>query len=96
MSGVIVTKEEKLPDGKRITKTSTLKLKAEKAHHDTNITCAASNSADTFVRRTSIHLLVEFAPDVTVTTEPARLYEGDTVTFRYPKIPNKGQPPYLR
>ncbi|KAJ8978266.1 hypothetical protein NQ317_003050 [Molorchus minor] len=57
---------EKLPDGKRFTARSILKLTPRKIHHNTNFTCQALNTAERSYRSAKLKLEVKYAPKVTV------------------------------
>ncbi|KAJ8959341.1 hypothetical protein NQ318_022027 [Aromia moschata] len=63
----IETIVEKLPDGKRFTAKSILKLTPRKIHHNTTFTCQAQNTAERTHRSAKLKLEVKFAPKVTVT-----------------------------
>lgn len=56
-SGVKNTKEI-LPDGKRVTAKSVLKLKPLKHHHNTTLSCQAKNTSDKSVKTAQIKIEV--------------------------------------
>ncbi|CAH0546593.1 unnamed protein product [Brassicogethes aeneus] len=58
---------EKLPDGRRFTAKSILKLTPRKLHHNTTFTCQAQNRAERTHRTAKLKLEVKYAPKVTVT-----------------------------
>ena len=78
----IETIVETLPDGKRKNTRSILKLVVKKQHHNTSLTCESQNSAESVPQSTAIHVMVEFAPSVTLERSPAVVKEGDTAMFR--------------
>ncbi|XP_059484778.1 irregular chiasm C-roughest protein-like [Neocloeon triangulifer] len=78
----IETVTEPLPDGKRVTAKSILKLIPKKEHHGQNLTCQAQNTADRNHRSARLRLDVKFAPKVSVRVthpEDRRIVEGDEV-----------------
>lgn len=50
--------KESLPDSRRITAKSILKLTPKKEHHNTTFTCQAQNTADRTYRSAKLHLEV--------------------------------------
>lgn len=54
----------------------------KKEHHNTSLTCEALNSAESVPQSTRIHLMVEFAPNVSLERQPLVIREGDTAIFR--------------
>nr|CAD7256088.1 unnamed protein product [Timema shepardi] len=74
--------KEFLPDGRRITAKSILKLTPKKEHHNTTFTCQAQNTADRTYRSAKLRLQVKYAPKVTLSVVGAhngRLLEGQEV-----------------
>lgn len=73
---------EALPDGRRFTAKSILKLTPKKEHHNTTFTCQAQNTADRTYHSAKLRLEVKYAPKVhnqrvfsgcnTVSTEVAK------------------------
>lgn len=57
---------EALPDGRRFTAKSILKLTPKKEHHNTSFTCQAQNTADRTYRSARLRLEVKYAPKVTL------------------------------
>lgn len=55
---------EALPDGRRFTAKSILKLTPKKEHHNTTFTCQAQNTADRTYRSAKLRLEVKYAPKV--------------------------------
>lgn len=55
---------EALPDGRRFTAKSVLKLTPKKEHHNTTFTCQAQNTADRTYRSARLRLEVKYAPKV--------------------------------
>ena len=78
----IETITETLPDGKRKNTRSILKLEMKKSHHNTSLTCEAQNSAESVPQSTSINILVQFAPSVSLERKPGVIREGDTAKFK--------------
>ena len=78
----IETITETLPDGKRKNTRSILKLVMKKSHHNTSLTCEAQNSAESVPQSTSINILVQFAPSVSLERKPGIIREGDTAKFK--------------
>ncbi|XP_074028127.1 irregular chiasm C-roughest protein isoform X2 [Leptinotarsa decemlineata] len=75
---------EKLPDGRRFTAKSILKLTPRKVHHNTTFTCQAQNTAERTHRSAKLKLEVKYAPKVTVTvlsgmSANGRIPEGSEV-----------------
>ncbi|XP_039280825.1 irregular chiasm C-roughest protein isoform X2 [Nilaparvata lugens] len=72
---------EPLPDGRRFTAKSILKLTPKKEHHNTTFTCQAQNTADRTYRSAKLKLQVKYAPKVTVKVVggTSRLIEGADV-----------------
>ncbi|XP_046675352.1 irregular chiasm C-roughest protein isoform X2 [Homalodisca vitripennis] len=72
---------EALPDGRRFTAKSILKLTPKKEHHNTTFTCQAQNTADRTYRSARLRLEVKYAPKVTVSVvgSGSRLVEGQDV-----------------
>ncbi|KAJ8920019.1 hypothetical protein NQ315_006550 [Exocentrus adspersus] len=75
---------EKLPDGRRFTAKSILKLTPRKIHHNTSFTCQAQNTAERTHRSAKLKLEVKYAPKVTVTimaglNKNGRIPEGSEV-----------------
>lgn len=70
-----------LPDGRRFTAKSILKLTPKKEHHNTTFTCQAQNTADRTYRSARLRLEVKYAPKVTVSVVGSsnRLVEGSDV-----------------
>ncbi|XP_075214168.1 irregular chiasm C-roughest protein-like [Lycorma delicatula] len=70
-----------LPDGRRFTAKSILKLTPKKEHHNTTFTCQAQNTADRTYRSAKLRLQVKYAPKVTVKVVggSSRLVEGADV-----------------
>lgn len=60
-SGVKKTKET-LPDGKRVTAKSVLRLKPQRHHHNTTLTCQAKNTSDKSVKMAYIKIEVNLLP----------------------------------
>lgn len=53
-----------MPDGRRFTSKSILKLTPKKEHHNTTFTCQAQNTADRTYRSAKLRLAVKYAPKV--------------------------------
>ncbi|GFG30249.1 hypothetical protein Cfor_11793, partial [Coptotermes formosanus] len=75
---------EALPDGRRFTAKSILKLTPKKEHHNTTFTCQAQNTADRTYRSAKLRLEVKYAPKVTLSIisglgPTGRLTEGAEV-----------------
>ncbi|KAK7788833.1 hypothetical protein R5R35_012822 [Gryllus longicercus] len=70
---------EALPDGRRFTSKSILKLTPKKEHHNTTFTCQAQNTADRTYRSARLRLEVKYAPKVTLTITSGRMTEGAEV-----------------
>jgi hypothetical protein len=75
---------EALPDGRRFTAKSILKLTPKKEHHNTTFTCQAQNTADRTYRSAKLKLEVKYAPKVTLSIisglgPTGRLTEGAEV-----------------
>lgn len=75
---------EALPDGRRFTAKSILKLTPKKEHHNTTFTCQAQNTADRTYRSARLRLEVKYAPKVTLSIvgglgPSGRLTEGADV-----------------
>jgi hypothetical protein len=75
---------EALPDGRRFTAKSILKLTPKKEHHNTTFTCQAQNTADRTYRSARLRLEVKYAPKVTLSIvsglgPSGRLSEGADV-----------------
>ncbi|SPP88525.1 irregular chiasm C-roughest protein [Drosophila guanche] len=60
-----------LPDLRRYTAKSVLRLTPKKEHHNTNFTCQAQNTADRTYRSVKIRVEVKYAPKVKVNVLPA-------------------------
>ena len=65
-----------------------------RSQHNTNLTCEAQNSAESSPRSTSILLMVEFAPLVTLQQTPEVITEGDTVKYKCLVSANPGDVSY--
>lgn len=65
-SGVKNTKET-LPDGKRVTAKSVLKLKPLKHHHNTTVSCQAKNTSDKSVKTAQIKIEVNTLNSIPLT-----------------------------
>lgn len=72
---------EAVGDTKRLNTVSTLKLDVKKSHHNTSLTCQAQNGADRTPKSASIHLLVEYAPHITIKSDHSPIFAGGAVTF---------------
>ncbi|PNF22115.1 Irregular chiasm C-roughest protein [Cryptotermes secundus] len=75
---------EALPDGRRFTAKSILKLTPKKEHHNTSFTCQAQNTADRTYRSARLRLEVKYAPKVALSIvsglgPSGRLTEGADV-----------------
>ncbi|XP_060519888.1 irregular chiasm C-roughest protein [Cylas formicarius] len=75
---------EELPDHRRYTAKSILKLTPRKVHHNTTFTCQAQNTAERTHRSAKLKLEVKYAPKVTVTvlsgtSSSGRIPEGAEV-----------------
>ncbi|XP_067007432.1 irregular chiasm C-roughest protein isoform X2 [Anabrus simplex] len=70
---------EALPDGRRFTTKSILKLTPKKEHHNTTFTCQAQNTADRTYRSARLRLEVKYAPKVALSVSSGRLTEGSEV-----------------
>ncbi|XP_066254546.1 irregular chiasm C-roughest protein [Euwallacea similis] len=75
---------EELPDHRRFTAKSILKLTPRKLHHNTTFTCQAQNTAERTHRSAKLKLEVKYAPKVTVTvlsgmSPNGRIPEGSEV-----------------
>ncbi|XP_065160289.1 irregular chiasm C-roughest protein isoform X3 [Atheta coriaria] len=75
---------DELPDGRRYTAKSILKLTPRKQHHNTTFTCQAQNTAERTHRSAKLKLEVKYAPKVTVsilsgTASNGRIPEGAEV-----------------
>jgi hypothetical protein len=75
---------EALPDGRRFTAKSILKMTPKKEHHNTTFTCQAQNTADRTYRSAKLRLEVKYAPKVTLSIvsglgPTGRLTEGAEV-----------------
>ncbi|XP_049959878.1 irregular chiasm C-roughest protein [Schistocerca serialis cubense] len=57
---------EALPDGRRFTAKSILKLTPKKEHHNTTFTCQAQNTAERTYKSAHLRLEVKYAPKVTL------------------------------
>lgn len=68
--------KELIPDTKRFTAKSVLKLTPKKEHHNTMITCQAQNTADRTYKSAKLKLEVKFAPKVTVSVIGGALAGG--------------------
>lgn len=68
--------KEQIPDSKRFTAKSILKLTPKKEHHDTTFTCQAQNTADRTYKSAKLKLEVKFAPKVTVSVIGGALAGG--------------------
>ncbi|XP_063601765.1 irregular chiasm C-roughest protein-like [Penaeus indicus] len=79
-SGVTVLKD-KLPDKKRVTVRSLLTFFPKKSHHNSTVTCVASNDATSAPLSRSIFLHILFSPEVQVIMYPNVLTEGADATF---------------
>ena len=86
------TKE--IENTKRVTSISKLTFTAKKEHHNTTLTCSAQNPADSMPKSTSIHLVVEYAPHVTVKADHETLFEDETVVFTCDAHANPSQMNY--
>nr|XP_029717674.1 irregular chiasm C-roughest protein-like isoform X1 [Aedes albopictus] len=81
-SGIEYMKEA-LPDARRFTAKSILKLTPKKEHHNTIFTCQAQNTADRTYRSAKLKLEVKYAPKVSVEIISGdRIVEGTDVRFR--------------
>lgn len=58
--------KEQLPESRRYTAKSVLKLTPKKEHHNTTFTCQAQNTADRTYRSARLRLEVKYAPKVMV------------------------------
>lgn len=75
--------KEALPDARRFTAKSILKLTPKKEHHNTIFTCQAQNTADRTYRSAKLKLEVKYAPKVSVEIISGdRIVEGTDVRFR--------------
>lgn len=75
---------EALPDGRRFTAKSILKLTPKKEHHNTTFSCQAQNTAERTYKTASLRLEVKYAPKVALTVvggagPSGRLSEGTDV-----------------
>ena len=57
-------------------------MTAKKSHHNKNITCQAQNTADPYPKSVGIKLLVEYAPQVTISVDHTPIREFDKVVFK--------------
>jgi len=81
ISDGIEQETEEIESTKRVTAISTLTLTAAKTDHNSTLTCQAQNSADREPKSTKIHLLVEYAPHVSIKIDHTPVFERDTVVF---------------
>ncbi|XP_055841276.1 irregular chiasm C-roughest protein [Episyrphus balteatus] len=65
-----------MPDLRRFTAKSVLRLTPRKEHHNTNFTCQAQNTADRTYRSTKIRVEVKYAPKVKVSVIGGALAGG--------------------
>ena len=84
-----------LPDGKRMTVTSVIRFNVTKANDNSDIICETASDALDTPLRASITLNIKYAPVVTVTIEPAEIFEGDKVTFTCAATSNPAVKSYL-
>ena len=77
----VTTETEPYENTKRETLISTLKFKPGKSDHNTTRLCKATH--DEISMNTSIHLLVEYSPDITLkmTSESTPILEGQNLIF---------------
>ncbi|XP_055371596.1 irregular chiasm C-roughest protein-like [Condylostylus longicornis] len=68
--------KEPLPDSRRFTAKSILKLTPKKEHHNTTFTCQAQNTADRTYRSAKLLLEVKYAPKVSVSVVSGALAGG--------------------
>ncbi|XP_055682496.1 irregular chiasm C-roughest protein-like [Lutzomyia longipalpis] len=68
--------KEPLPDSRRFTAKSVLKLTPKKEHHNTTFTCQAQNTADRTYRAAKLKLEVKYAPKVSVSVIGGALAGG--------------------
>ncbi|XP_030767335.1 irregular chiasm C-roughest protein-like [Sitophilus oryzae] len=78
---------EELPDHRRYTAKSILKLTPRKLHHNTTFTCQAQNTAERTHRSAKLKLEVKYAPKVSVSvlsgmSSNGRIPEGSEVRLR--------------
>ncbi|XP_052562384.1 irregular chiasm C-roughest protein-like isoform X1 [Culex pipiens pallens] len=76
--------KEALPDARRFTAKSILKLIPKKEHHNTTFTCQAQNTADRTYRSVKLKLEVKYAPKVDIEvlggeTSGGKILEGSDV-----------------
>ncbi|XP_055586391.1 irregular chiasm C-roughest protein-like [Uranotaenia lowii] len=77
MDGIEYMKES-LPDARRFTAKSILKLIPKREHHNTTLTCQAQNTADRTERSVHLKLEVKYAPKVTIEVTSGRPGSGDS------------------
>ncbi|XP_067640276.1 irregular chiasm C-roughest protein [Eurosta solidaginis] len=70
-----------MPDERRFTAQSTLRLTPKKEHHNTTFTCQAQNTADRTYRSARIRVEVKYAPKVKVSIIGGALEDGRIPEF---------------
>ncbi|XP_026743411.1 irregular chiasm C-roughest protein-like isoform X1 [Trichoplusia ni] len=74
-----------MPDGRRFTARSVLRLRPRRHHHNQTLTCQAQNTADRAYRAATIKLQVQYAPKVRMFVKSGimkeNIQEGDTVVI---------------
>ncbi|XP_049882102.1 irregular chiasm C-roughest protein-like isoform X2 [Pectinophora gossypiella] len=81
--GVTYTVDQ-LPDGRRYSARSILRLRPRRHHHNQTFTCQAQNTADRTFKMATVKLKVQFAPKVRVFVKTralnSKIQEGDTIS----------------
>ena len=94
VSSGVTTETEPYENTKRVTLVSTLKFKPGKSDHNTTRICKATH--DEVSMNTSIHLLVEYSPDITLkmTSESTPILEGQNLVFNCTASSNPSEVSY--
>ncbi|KAJ6639043.1 Irregular chiasm C-roughest protein [Pseudolycoriella hygida] len=78
--------KEPMPDNRRFVSKSILKIKPQKEHHNTTLTCQSQNTADRNLKTAQVNVEVKYAPTVQLTIENSNepndgIREGDEAKF---------------
>ncbi|KAG4072922.1 hypothetical protein HA402_006602 [Bradysia odoriphaga] len=78
--------KEPMPDNQRFVSKSILKIKPQKEHHNTTLTCQSQNTADRNLKTAQVNIEVKYAPTVQLTIENSNepnngIREGDEAKF---------------
>ena len=76
----ITETKQLLPDGKRMTVYSLIRFNVTKADDNTTVICETKNDAAT--ARASMLLVVKYAPEVSISTDPKDIYEGRVILLK--------------